>query len=287
MRRLVPGLLTLALCLFPVNLSAEGHAGVQERRGQAWVNWEVGVLKARGFGVPPKDIDSPGQAMALARRAAIVDAYRALLEVSLGVLVRSRTVLEQAQIKWDSVEAQAEGLVRGAEIIEERMHADQRYEVVVQMPLYGRNGLGSLLLPWLVPKRPGQPPTAAPSPDPEAEYTGLVVVVKGMRLDRSMSPAVISRNGEIIYGRGWFRPGSIDPDYVVERGIVGYASSIQKATRAGPRPLVVRAIGVSGPPRSEFKTDVVVSEADAQKIRTANEKGRFLERFAVDIVVEQ
>ncbi len=117
-------------------------------------------------------------------------------------------------------------------------------------------------------------------------YTGLVIVARVAHLDRSMSPAVLTPNGQVVYGRGWWKPGQLNADLANARGIVEYAPSTLAAKRAGPRPLVVAAIGISGPPLSTFKTDVIVSEENARRIRAANTQARFLERLQVVIVVE-
>ncbi|HEV2440297.1 MAG TPA: hypothetical protein VGX97_09565 [bacterium] len=115
-------------------------------------------------------------------------------------------------------------------------------------------------------------------------YTGLVIVVRAIHLDRSISPAVLTPAGEIVYGRGWWKPGQLNADFAEHYGIVEYAPSLVAASRAGPRPLIVYAIGVSGPVLSNFKTDVVVSTEDALLIRDANTRSRFLQQMRVAFV---
>jgi hypothetical protein len=115
-------------------------------------------------------------------------------------------------------------------------------------------------------------------------YTGLVIVVRAIRLDRSISPAVLTPAGEIVYGRGWWKPGQLKPEFAERYGIVEYAPSLTTVTRGGPRPLIVNAIGVSGPILSNFKTDVVVSDQDALRIRDANARSRFLQQMRVAFV---
>jgi len=115
-------------------------------------------------------------------------------------------------------------------------------------------------------------------------YTGLVIVVRAIHLDRSISPAVLTPTGEIVYGRGWWKPGQLNADFAEHYGIVEYAPSLVAANRAGPRPLIVYAIGVSGPMLSNFKTDVVVSNEDALLIRDANTRSRFLNQMRVAFV---
>jgi hypothetical protein len=280
-----------SLIVTPAGAIGAGVGPVEQFGQNAWTNWDAGVIKAQGFGIEPRTAESAAQALLLARRAAVVDAYRNLLEASLAVTVRSRTAVEQGGVKWDTVEAEVQGVVRSAEILEERQDPDGRYIVAMQMPMYGPAGLGNVVLPHIMNGPPGPRPVPAlrprlPQPPSEGPYTGLVVVVRGAHLDRSMSPAILTPDGGIVYGRGWWRPGEFDADLANRRGIVGYASSMNGAVRAGPHPLVVEAIGVSGPPLSNFKTDIVISPDDAARIRAANEGGRFLEGLQVDIVVE-
>ena len=115
-------------------------------------------------------------------------------------------------------------------------------------------------------------------------YTGLVIVVRAIHLDRSISPAVITPAGQIIYGRGWWKPGQLNDDFAERYGIVEYVPTPEAANRVGPRPLVVFAIGVTGPVLSNFKTDVVVSDEDALRIRDANTRSRFLQQMRVAFV---
>ena len=122
---------------------------------------------------------------------------------------------------------------------------------------------------------------------PEPEFTGLIVAANGFRLARSMAPAVLSLAGEVVYGRGWFKPGSVGADVTINQGVLGYSHSIESATRAGARPLVVKAIAVGGPPQSDVKVDVVITNEDAVRIRTANARTQFLERFAVSVVMDR
>lgn len=115
-------------------------------------------------------------------------------------------------------------------------------------------------------------------------YTGLVIVVRSIHLDRSISPAVVTPDGQIVYGRGWWKPGQLDDDFAEHFGIVEYAPAPDLANRVGRRPLVVFAIGVTGPVLSNFKTDVVVSDEDALRIRDANMRSRFLQQMRVAFV---
>jgi hypothetical protein len=280
------------LAAMPIAALGAGAGAVEQFGQNSWTNWNAGVIKAQGFGVEPRNVESNAQGLIMARRAAIVDAYRNLLEASLEVTVRSKTAVEEAGVKWDTVEADVQGVIHHATILQERRHADGRYEVVMSMPMYGPDGLGQVVLPRIMnaPAPPEPGPSLAPRlPQPPVQpgvFTGLVVVVRGVHLDRSMSPAILTPDGQVVYGRGWWRPGEFDADVANREGIVGYASSMDEATRSGAHPLVVNAIGVEGPPMSNFKTDIVISPDDAARIREANAGSQFLERLRVDIVLE-
>ena len=296
----------LVLVVGTTVVTAQPAPVVEHFGPNAWTNWQASVIKAQGFGAPPASADSPVQAALMARRAAIVDAYRALLEASLDVTVRSKTAVEQAGVKWDTIETQVEGIVRNAEILDEQQYADGRYEVTVQMPLYGPSGLGQTVMPYVAPtlpapmpaptrpritptapvQRPGFSSLPVPPPAGDGPYTGLIVVVDGVHLDRSMSPAVLTPGGQVVYGRGWWKPGQISQELANDYGIVGYAATTGGPdSRAGSNPLIVHAIGVSGPPASNIKTDVIVSDEDAARIQAANAQGHFLDQLHVDIVV--
>lgn len=146
------------------------------------------------------------------------------------------------------------------------------------------NALVRVLIPALLTVLVGVSTFAPRASAQPAAYTGLVILVPGIRLDRSISPAILSARGEVVYGRGWWRPGQLNLEIAERYGIVEYAPSLATATRAGANPLVVRAIGVSGPPASTFKTDVVISERDARLIREADGYGRFLQQMRVTLV---
>jgi hypothetical protein len=117
-------------------------------------------------------------------------------------------------------------------------------------------------------------------------YTGLVIMLRGIRLDRSISPAVVTPAGDVVYGRGWWKPGQLDTEFAERFGIVEYVPSLANVTRVGPRPLMVEALSVSGPSLSLVRTDVVISDADALTIRQANRQSRFLQQMRVAFVSE-
>jgi hypothetical protein len=95
-----------------------------------------------------------------------------------------------------------------------------------------------------------------------------------------MSPKVIDESGKEVYGSV-----NVDREYAVQQGMSGYARDLT-AAQSNPRvtnnPLSVKGIKAEGPGRS----DVVISNADAEKIRGASDNLTFLKKCRVMIVLD-
>ena len=93
------------------------------------VNWEKGAeadVEAWGVGLPPENV-SAARGTALARRAAVVDAYRQLAEIIKGVQVDAETTMRDLAIESDIVNTKISALVKGARIVEETANDDGSY----------------------------------------------------------------------------------------------------------------------------------------------------------------
>jgi hypothetical protein len=264
---------------------AKGSLTVDEFN-QGRINWEAGIVKAKGGGAPPSGIPL-AQARFMARRAAIVDAYRNLAEIVYGVRVDSETVVKNFVTESDVIKTKVEGIIRGARIISEKELPDGSYEVIVVMPLYGKNSVAKAILPPAVQKQEKKfkkegikiTPLPPPPEEPlEGSYTGIIIDATDVGARPSMSPKIIAENGDITYG-----VIKIDADVAIEKGIVGYYKSLSRAKkswRAGSRPLIIKAKDVVG----SYKADVIISNSDAERILRANKKAGFLQNLKVAIV---
>lgn len=118
-------------------------------------------------------------------------------------------------------------------------------------------------------------------------FTGLVVDARGLGVRRGMSPRIIDERGNIVYSGI-----EADRSVVIGRGLVGYMYDPELAIRnsrlavheAYPYrvPLLVQAVGVVDDP---FRASVIISVADAQRIRRELQKYDFLGRWAVVFVI--
>jgi hypothetical protein len=128
-----------------------------EKSGPGAINWTVGEVSAVGIGAAPPMTANAAQARALAERAAVVVAYRNLLEVVKGVRVDSETVMENFITKSDIVRTRVEGIVKEAMIVSKQYLSDGSVEVLLAMPLKGA------LMDTILPQRFGRLTTQQPA----------------------------------------------------------------------------------------------------------------------------
>ena len=292
----------LSVCLTAINLPSNVYASPQNASGtvsvevqqneKGGVNWTKGSdadVTAIGIGLPPENAGARGEA--LARRAAMVDAYRNLAEIIQGVQVDSETIMEDLIVTSDVVNASVSALVKGATIIAEGPNYDGSYYVMMSVPLYGKKSLASVAMAEVSRNLRYEEfeevvETSLPKKEVKAirksTYTGVVVDADALGLEPTFAPVIYDTNGRVVYGIQ-----NLDYDLAISNGMVGYANELFDATngnRAGDNPLVVKAVEVKGGKNSVNKVNVVVSVEDADRILLANEKSGMLENLAVVFV---
>ncbi len=280
---------------------AEWQDVVQNVGVSGSINWSQGIMTATGIGSPPEKYYGKPQARPMALRAAQLDAYRNLLEVTKGVRINSVTVVEDSMVSSDMIRSQVDGMVKGTQVIKKEYLSDGTVEVTIAMSL--RGGFAQLILPKdikqvseikTIPPAPPAPPAveqvgeapvppppqpAIPTPAP-AIYTGLVVDARGLGARPAMSPKLRDERGQEVYGSAY-----VSREYAVQQGMAGYAKDLT-ASQTNPRvtnePLTVKGLKTEGPGQS----DLVISNADADKIRSASENLSFLKKCRVMIVLD-
>ena len=279
---------------------APKNIAVVDTSGDGAVDWSKQELRAIGLGLPPK-YASGGSATVLAREAAIVCAERNLLKLINGVHISSETTVKNLLIENDTIKTKVEGLLKGATIISEKILPDNTYQVVLGIDLYGEDQslAQSIDLPKQFEKakneKPADTPPAAttspvaeppatdtPAADTNTDFTGLVVDCRGLALARSMCPRLLDQTGNNLWG-----PENVSTELINEKGIAGYSKSLDDPDlkkRVGKHPLIVKAIRASG--GKSFKADAVLSPADCEHVRTADEKSSFLEKLNVVFLVD-
>ncbi|EGO63984.1 LPP20 family lipoprotein [Acetonema longum] len=255
--------------------------------GNGLVNWETDSVEAIGFGVPPANAFSSAQARNMARRAAIADAQRNLLESVQGVQVDSETTVENLAVSSDVINTRMSGMLKGYKIVNEQQMPDGSYQVVISVRMYGQNSLANAISGQRQPQRPF-PPAVQPYPQQQPnqphqgyqptqpavrQYTGLVIDARRLGLERTMTPMIYDETGKVIYGNMY-----VDQNYVVQNGLVDYAASPgaieligMGQSRAGADYIEVKAIKLR-----DRNRNIVISAADGDRILNANGPTGFL-----------
>lgn len=258
-------------------------------------NWEEGYLEVMaGATADQRDTVNIAQAFAVAEKTARHLAYEKLAETVGGLNLFGDSTYDRELMIDSNLRMVVQTRVKNARVLQvnRSQFSDGSIwvEVTLGMNLYGDNGLIRPSLDWQS-RRPVKPlpaeeplslkPKATPEAAAEAHeaYTGLIIDASGLGAAPAMLPRVLTEDGEVLYGGG-----EVDKSYVVRQGIMGYQRSLAKARgleRVGSNALVVRAKAVSG----QNRCDLVVSRADALKIRAAAAGRNFLKECRVVAVV--
>lgn len=292
----------VCLLLLAVQALAQdfGNAEYVQDMDNGAVNWQTGFVTAKGIGVPPPNSVSLAQARGMAIRAATVDARRNLLAVIKGVQIDAQTTVQNAMVADDTVVERVRGFLQNSQILDTAYMSDGSVEVTVGMNLRGglANSLLSPDMPFLAPGAPMSPvappmtdggvavppsmPEAAPAPAPEKPdvFTGLLVDARGLGARPAMSPKLLDESGQEVYGTA-----SVSREYAIQQGMAGYAKDINKAAanpRVASNPVVVKAVAVNG----KARTNLVISNDDAAKLREMATGQDFLEKCRVMIILD-
>ncbi len=279
-RQLTRGMVAVLVvgALFGVGATWAQFGGVVEPAGSdGSVDWTKGVVTATGFGAPPPNAVNAGQARAMAERAAFLVATRNLLETVKGIRVDSATLVENMIVSSDVIKTEVSGFVQGAQIIKKQVNPDGSVQVTIAMKLNG--DFSNAFLPQssggveVIPMPQGQaPPTTA--------FTGLIVDARGIGVRPAVAPKIRNEEGREVYGSAF-----VNRQYAVEQGMVGYLKDVESAKgnpRVTDRPLMVKALKTDGP----NKTDLVISNSDAQVLHGMKEHLTFLEKARVMVILD-
>jgi outer membrane protein FlgP len=93
------------------------------------------IISVVGQGVAPMNTISPAQAYALAKRAAVADAYRLIAEKVKGVRVDGQDLIKDMMVKRSTVRTAVQAMVRNSNIVE-TTYKEGLCEVEMEIVLY-------------------------------------------------------------------------------------------------------------------------------------------------------
>ncbi len=245
----------LALCLgvgagWAQDVSVEV---VVEQAEHALLNWTAGYVEATGQAVPPTDKANTAQGKLLARRGAIVDLQRNLLEFVQGVRVDAETVMKDFMAN-DFVKTEVHGCIKRVEVTGSAWDGEI-YTVTGRIKLED-------LRRAVTPALPTKPVDRQAPPAPKkGNVTGLVLDVRHLPLIPAMTFRVLDEGGREVYSLNF-----VDRERFLSSGLCDYQTNInyaQGAPRVADKPLMVKAVRVVEP----RNVDIVVPNSAAGKIK--------------------
>lgn len=276
----------------------EGVEYVEEPvlQNAVYVNWwENDFLTAMGYGMPPDDSD-PRKAKSLAKRAAVMDAYRNLAAQAGNIRITNEETMSTSEVR---------ALLNGAEIISEDYDENGNCTVVAKIPIYGVTNSVAKFAFKPVDREDFLPPSEDVTT--EGNYTGLIIDCGETELNPVLSPVIRNDQDKSIYSYK-----NLDYTKVISAGMIGYEKKIDDYTvrqseslvlplntkafknkftqvgskvliadnvdvsRAGSNPLVIKAVSVG-----DDDTCPVISADDSDKILAENGISHFLDDGAV------
>jgi len=280
--------LLLVFAGMPASALAEGApAGVIQRQPEATIEWGEARVFLFGEGQPREGVEGLRKQLS-ARNAARRRAQAAYEKLTASLLPGSAELTDEQRSRLRELFRSSRLHTKDAPETQQAGYqglgwsvADERYRVVVEVPLFGARSIAAALS--LLP----MPPADAPTPEGGAAgetravaqaVTGLIIDCTATPLKPSLHPTLLCKGDT----KSFYGPASIVPETAARVGLARYYPSVdaaRKATeRVGANPLVIAALEAT-------ETAVTVSEDDARRVLDADKASGFLARCAVILVV--
>ncbi len=250
---------------------ASADDGVVQKLAHGEINWSKKTVTATGSGAATMK-DNVAQSRLMAERAAKLDALRNILETIQGIQItggrNAGDIMSNGEVK-----SRITGMAQGFKVVDTKYYSDGSVDVIVAMPI--DENLTNALVEK--PKASGKSPRKVNTEGPES-FTGLVVNARGLGLTPSMSPRVVDESGKEVYGAEIVTEKGLQ-----QGGIASYAKTDDQAKeRTGAKPMVMKALRLA----EKSKTDIVIANGDADKLRDPNTNLSFLADGKVVILVD-
>jgi len=241
---------------------------------QGRVDWTNGMVEVWATGKPPALVQTPAQGRALAESEAEILARNDLISLLQSIRIDSKSTVKEAIDHQGARDELVAAIVKDSYVVEKSISADGKIRVTVAIRLNGS------FVDLVLPKSIMTIKTVEQSPKKEESFTGLIIDCRGIPLSPALVPMIVDEDGQVVYGTAY-----VSRDYALEEGMAAYARGLAKARdnpRVGAKPLIVKGLRTV----KARSSDIVISNADAGKIRGAGSNLSFLHRGRVLFVME-
>ena len=271
-------LLTLVLLLmFSVFGYTDNSKEVIELKENGSINWSRGVVQAKGIGIPLTKMPENSNDRTVALIDAKLDAFRIISKIIKELRINGTTDVGDYATQDPAIMSKIENMVKNAKVVKKEYLTDGTVKIEMEVNL--RGGFAQLVLPKDI-KPLDSIALVTMNKASSPVFTGLVVDAKGLGVRPVMVPRIIDENNQEVYGSAF-----VSREYAVQQGMSGYARNLKEVLnnqRVADHPLVVKGLKTLGPGRSE----IVISNADASKLRSTSESLYFMKKCRVIIVVD-
>jgi len=265
----------ITLLVFPIFVFAQNYI---QSFDNGKIDWTNGIAEAVGLGIPQEKYNNQAQARALAKREAIRVARKNLLAIIKRIQINSESVIEDFIVKRDMIIKKVQNLLVDAQVVDIKYMSDGSVEATVDIKLVGP--FADIILPRNIRIIEQMQYIRSAHNEGKVSFTGLVVDCRGFSVKPALVPRIIDEDGGEVYS-----PVYISREYAIKKGIAGYARDLttaQNNPRVAGRPLIMKGIKTA----KTGKSDIVISNADAAKIKGNACHLNFLQKCRVMIVLD-
>jgi len=251
------------------------------------INWSTRTAAAMGIGpCEPADDERSTAASADVLEKARINAQKNLLDTISTIRINADLRIADRMALNPEFSVGLSTLVQNAAITHQQYFSDGSVKIELTMKLTG--GFAQFVLPEEIRQvdsitaTTGMTKSSATlqTKDDTNPFTGLIIEAMGIGAEPSLVPLVVDESGNTVYG-----PAFVSREFAVSQGMSGFAATMAAARsdkRVGERPMVVKAIRT----HSTGNTDLVISNADAARLRSSVVYLNFLKACQVSIVLD-
>jgi hypothetical protein len=285
--------LAVMICLLtPAGGYGQESQNVIEKIDDGTIDWTQGIITATGMTAPFKKTSGKSIDRQVALTAAKTLTGRKLIETVKMVRINSRMLISTLVDEDKEILLKLDNMVKNAEITEQKYLSDYTLEITMQLKMMG--GFSQLVLPAEVQQLdtlkmvgPDGKQAKATSGNTfvssggrkEKIYSGLIIDADGLGVKAALVIKVLDEDGKEVYG-----PAFASREFAVQFGMSHYVRNLAQARnddRVGPNPLITKGLTTEGP----GKSNIVISNADAAKLRAASEHLRFMRECRVVVII--